>query len=363
MTWITTLQTLFGACLSIALVYSYTRTNQDPQGLLLLLFWAQRIPALGQALSQGLVGLAPIRSSMLRLFEPLRSQEETALPAENTDLTPTSIHGAQIRFEDVHVLAGGQEILKGLNLTLNRGEHVAVVGQSGAGKSSLLALMLGIHKPTQGRIFLDDEEVSGEELFRRLHPALSWVDPTIQLWNDTLLSNIQFGAQNAPQRPIAQVIAQSDLIEILDRLPEGFRTSLGDGGALLSGGEGQRVRLARALLKRDTRLALLDEPFRGLDRGKRRLLQERLRALWADSTLVCVTHDVSDTQTFQRVLVVEDGAIVEADSPERLLARDSRYRRLLEADRRAATGVWSAAHWRHITVHEGRVVAPPERIP
>jgi ATP-binding cassette subfamily B protein len=361
MTWVTSGQALLGAVLSIALVYRYSRTNPDPQGLLLLLFWAQRIPTLGQGLGQGLLGLAPIRSAMIRLFEPLQTHQGTT--STQTDLAPPEGQpGARIELKDVRVLAGGQEILRGINLRLFPGEHVAIVGQSGAGKSSLVHLLLGLHQLASGQLLLDGQTLSSEDLFQHLQPSLAWVDPAVHLWNDTLLSNIQYGSQGLPQRPIAQVIAQADLLELLDRLPEGFRTFLGEGGALLSGGEGQRVRVARALLKRDVRLALLDEPFRGLDRAKRRLLQERLRSMWASSTMLFVTHDVADTETFPRVLVVEEGMILEDGSPQQLLATSSRYRRLLEADRRAATGVWAAARWRRITVERGKIAEPSEPV-
>ena len=123
------------------------------------------------------------------------------------------------------------------------------------------------------------------------------------------------------------------LRNVVRRLPQGLQTPLGEGGALVSGGEGQRVRFARAWLRRDARLVVLDEPFRGLDRERRRaLLAEALRA-WRDTTLLCVTHDVAETAGFDRVLVVDDGAIVEDGTPAELAARPvSRYARLLAAE-------------------------------
>lgn len=144
---------------------------------------------------------------------------------------------------------------------------------------------------------------------------------------------------------------------MLQKLPEGLQTPLGEGGGLLSGGEGQRVRLARALAQTGVRLALLDEPFRGLDRSQRSQLLLDARRQWADATLICVTHDVGETRAFDRVLVVEDGRIVEDDSPARLADRPSRYRELLQAEQRVRERLWRSGIWRHIRVEQGAVGA------
>lgn len=359
-----TLQSLFGAVLSIGLVYLSLRQQSSSQGLLLLLFWAQRVPSLGQSLVQSVSSFVPIRSSFERVLEPLHSKEEVVpvvAPVASPEAFPS---GVDLKLHDVTVIANGQTILQQLRLHIGAGEHVAIVGRSGAGKSSLLSLLLGIHRASSGEILLDGQPTPPDQLFSLLRPVTAWVDPTVQLWNDTLLSNVQFNAQDMPQHPISQVIAQAELIDVLDRLPQGFQTHLGDNGALVSGGEGQRVRLARALLRRNSRLVLLDEPFRGLDRQRRRALTERVRSMWGTSTLLCVTHDVAETESFDRVLVVHEGNIVEDGSPAFLLARPSRYRQLLEADQRASSTLWAADHWRHLRVDSGQVrEAPPEKEP
>jgi ABC-type transport system involved in cytochrome bd biosynthesis fused ATPase/permease subunit len=138
-----------------------------------------------------------------------------------------------------------------------------------------------------------------------------------------------------------QVLDAADLRRVLERLPEGFESRLGEGGALVSGGEGQRVRLARAFLRPGTRLAILDEPFRGLDREQRHRLLDRARALWRDVTLLCITHDVSETLGFERVLVIEDGALVEDGAPAVLASQTgSRYRAMFEAELSLQESMW-----------------------
>ncbi|MEM9492873.1 MAG: ABC transporter permease, partial [Myxococcota bacterium] len=140
---------------------------------------------------------------------------------------------------------------------------------------------------------------------------------------------------------------------VIERLPDGMQTQLGEGGGLVSGGEGQRVRLGRALMREPARLAILDEPFRGLDRARRRELLASARDHWRTATLLCVTHDVGETRDFDRVLVIADGRIVEDGQPDELYSRaDSRYRRLVDADAALARGVWGTG-WRHLWLDRG----------
>jgi ATP-binding cassette subfamily B protein len=153
-----------------------------------------------------------------------------------------------------------------------------------------------------------------------------------------------------------QVIETAELQRVLERLPEGFETRLGEGGGLVSGGEGQRVRLGRALLRGGTRLAILDEPFRGLDREQRRELLQRVRRFWRDATLLCITHDVSETRAFDRVLVIEGGKIVEDDHPAALAEKSgSRYRALLDAERAVQLSGWSRGAWRRLRLDNGNI--------
>ena len=139
-------------------------------------------------------------------------------------------------------------------------------------------------------------------------------------------------------------------------MPDGLRTRLGEGGGLISGGEGQRVRLGRAMYRPDVRLVILDEPFRGLDREKRRNLLKEARNHWQNETLLCITHDVGETLTFQRVLIIEDGEIIEDGDPEQLAENSkSRYRQLLDAEMAVKRGIWDSSDWRKIWLDHGRM--------
>ena len=149
-------------------------------------------------------------------------------------------------------------------------------------------------------------------------------------------------------------IQGTDLLSVLERLPDGLQTALGESGALVSGGEGQNVRIGRGLARPDVRLAILDEPARGLDRKARRSLLARARRHFAKATMIFVTHDVPDTLDFQRVLVVEQGRIIEQGSPRDLYEKtDSRYRTLCDQEKITRQCLWSGSTWRRLKMSSG----------
>jgi ABC-type transport system involved in cytochrome bd biosynthesis fused ATPase/permease subunit len=340
--------------LAAALVTGHVARAGDAPGALLMLFWALNLPALGQELALLARQFPGQRSVALRLLEPLGALAEAEGASDEPAASETAAAGpAELHLEGVHVVASGQSILRGVDLRLDPGEHVAVVGPSGAGKSSLLGLLLGWHRPAAGQLLVDGGPLAGARL-QRLRERTAWVDPAVQLWNRSLFDNLAYGA-NDPSG-LGRVVERADLTSLVGTLPEGLQTVLGDGGALVSGGEGQRVRLGRAMLREHPRLVLLDEPFRGLDRERRKALLTAAREVWASTTLLCVTHDVAETLAFPRVLVVEAGRVVEDGPPGQLAAREhSRYRALLEAERDVVRSLWSGATWRRLRVRAGRL--------
>lgn len=319
---------------------------------LLLVFWALKLPAAGDRLSGIARAYPAVRNSLLRQMEPLDAPDE-----ENGHEAPalTKAAGpARIDIRGGRVLAGGHEILREVNLSIQPGEHVAIVGKSGAGKSSLLGLLLGWHRLEEGRLLVDGAELTSEAL-ARLRLDTAWVDPQVQLWNRTLLDNLTYAVDDRNLTRVRTLVETSGLMGVSSRLAQGLQTPLGEGGGLLSGGEGQRVRLGRALLSDSSRLALLDEPFRGLDREQRRALLKSARQCWKDTTLLCVTHDIGETMGFDRVLVIEDGRIAEDGAPAALAAGPSRYRALHEAELSVQRDMWQASDWRRWTVSGGQV--------
>jgi ATP-binding cassette subfamily B protein len=340
------------------LLHSFGRGGEPASVTLLVAYWVLGIPVLGRELAQLAWQYPAHRNLVLRLVEPLGALEDkpegepSAAPSDEPHIRS---HPPQIAFDDVTVRAAGHTLLERISLTIPAGSHVAIVGASGAGKSSLLGLLLGWHRPSYGRVVLDDEILDGGCL-ERLRGETAWVDPTVHLWNQPLACNLEYGARREGHGTFAEAIDTADLYELLERLPEGLQTPLGEGGGLISGGEGQRVRFGRAVLRRDARLVLLDEPFRGLERDRRRRLLERARRVWAQATLLCVTHDISETLTFNRVLVVHEGLVVEDGEPAALALRaESRYHAMIRAEERVRAEYWEHGRWRRLTLDHGEL--------
>jgi len=341
-------QFALGYGLIVLLVFSYLRGGGDPASVLLLAYWALNLPVLGLQLVRLLSRYPEPRSVFLRIAEPLRAPEELDIAPSNGDSGQTlSSVGAAIRLENVSVRAAGHRLLEGIDLEIAPGSHVAVVGSSGAGKTTLFGLFLGFHFPGKGRVLVDGLVLTGPRL-ADVRSQTAWVDPAVQLWNRSLEENLRYGNEEAHDL--------SPALSVLGPLSLPLETKLGEGGALVSGGEGQRVRLGRAFLRKGVRLALLDEPFRGLDRETRKELLQRARLHWKDATLLAITHDVSECEGFDRVLVLERGRLVEDGAPSELLDREgSRYRRLLEIEGDLSR-LWSDGSWRSFRLENGRLV-------
>ena len=341
----------------IGIIMAHARHGVEGQLLLLLFFWVQRIPPLGEQVIANLRRWNSVQASMLRAEEPLRAKERiagkvtaNAPPSDVTQVMSSGMDGVGLKLKNATVSAGGQAILRDVTLEIRPGEHVAIVGESGAGKSSLLSLLLGFLDHDRGQVSIDHAPLN-EGLRERLRRHIVWVDPGVHLWNASVLDNLTYGSDARRRPPMADIIHQADLLEILQRLPEGQRTLLGESGGLVSGGEAQRVRFGRGRAK----LVLLDEAFRGLDRDRRRVLLTRAREVWARATMLCVTHDVSETADFDRVLVIENGKVVEDGTPQELLQKRSRYHTLWEADANARTAIWSGTSFRRVRVAAGEV--------
>jgi len=349
------LQFFTSLALAAWLLLGHLSRAGDPAGILLLVYWILNLPLLGQTVGTLAWQYPSLRNVTLRLMEPLGAPEEP-VPAERALQTDTRSSGVAFAFEGVTVVAAGHTILDNIHLHVARGSHVAIVGPSGAGKSSLVGLLLGWHRPASGRVLVDGELLDAARL-EQLRRETAWVDPQVHLWNRSFLENLRYGAQ--PDAPLAveEALESADLGDVLQRMPDGLQTQLGEGGALVSGGEGQRVRMGRAMLRPDVRLVILDEPARGLDRSRRQEMVSRARALWKDATLICITHDLGDTDQFERVLVIERGCIVEDGAPKEL-ARNagSRYRALLGAERMVREEMWSSRLWRRLRIEQGRLV-------
>jgi len=356
-------QSLLGFGLAAWVLLNHLARTGEAGSVLLLVYWALSLPILGQEVALLARQYPGHRNVTLRLLEPLGAPEET--DAHETDqavgprreaIVAEPSRGVAIALEGVSVRVAGHTILQKIDLAIEAGSHVAIVGPSGAGKSSLVGILLGWHRPATGHVLVDGVPLDSRRL-EQLRRETAWVDPAVQLWNRSLLDNLHYGAPSDLSLPLGRVFETADLQGMLEQLPDGLQTVLGEGGALVSGGEGQRVRLGRALLRPGARLVILDEPCRGLDRARRRELLAHARRWWCEATLLCITHDVGETRAFPRVIVVEGGRIVEDGVPADLAERPgSRYRALLEAEVAVREGLWSSGVWRRLWLEDGQLV-------
>jgi len=349
-----------GAC---GIVLLYLNSGGDVSGVLLLLYWSLALPALSQSFVSHAQQYPRLRNHLLRVLEPLGVPVQADEPADATPpptRQPDPSAGVAVDLRGVTAVAAGHLVLHDLNLTITPGEHLAIIGVSGSGKSSLVGLLLGGLHPAQGEIRVDGCSLTRAHL-QSLRRTTAWVDPAVMLWNRSLAANLLYGLppDQEEENPIWDALSLAELDGVVSRLADGLSTTLGEGGGLISGGEGQRVRFARALVRPSIRLAILDEPFRGLDHAQRRQLLATARTHWSKATLLCITHDVAETQQFDRVLIMEGGRIAEVGAPQ-ALAQDpkSRYRAWLDASAVSWQSLWNNPQWRHLHLEQGRVVEP-----
>jgi ATP-binding cassette subfamily B protein len=347
------LQEITSFAAAAGLLFSYAAHAYEPAGALLLAYWALSIPTLGEEIVLLARQYPSYNNLVLRLIEPLKTPvEKDSEPLVSTTQDST-LSGVAISLENVSIQAAGHTLLNEINLDFPAGSHTAIVGISGAGKSTLAGLLLGWHWATTGEVRIDGKLLDSQQL-NNLRRDLVWIDPSIRLWNRSLLDNVTYGASEKTN--LSWALNAAELLGIVERLPEGLQTLLGEAGGLLSGGEGQRVRVGRGLLRTAPRLVILDEPFRGLERPMRHALLERTRTHWQQSTLLFVSHDISETLSFERVLVVDNGQIVEDGNPAELAQNpDSHYYALLNAEVKVHEKIWGDPRWRRLRMEQGKV--------
>ena len=353
------LQLFSGFLCAGLLVHAAMGNPTNTSNLILLLYWALRIPALARESAATIWRYPALCNTLLRLQEPLQAPEEQR---DTTDWRLRAEHicnkskCAGIEFKNVAVSIAGHSVLNEINLAIHAGEHVCVVGPSGSGKSSLVGLLLGWRQPTSGSVLLDGQTLT-PALIDQLRAESVWVDPQVQIWNSSLESNLKYGAEQSAGARLPDSIRLAQLDQMMDSLPEGMNTELGEGGSLLSGGEGQRVRLARGLGKDPIRLVILDEPARGLESANRAQMIREARQHWKQATLICITHDLPVAREFDRVVVMAEGSIREQGRPDILYGQPgSAYREHCDASDLVQRSLWQSHLWRRWRIEDGSLV-------
>jgi ATP-binding cassette subfamily B protein len=265
-----------------------------------------------------------IRQALVDMGEMFDLLDQPPDVRERAGARPLAVAGANVRLEDVRFgYDPGNPILKGVTLDVPAGRMVAVVGPSGSGKSTIGRLLFRFYDVQDGRITIDGQDIRDVTL-ESLHTAIGVVPQDTVLFNDTIGYNIGYGRDDVTQAEIEEVARAAQIHEFIAGLPEGYATQVGERGLKLSGGEKQRVGIARTLLKNPP-ILLLDEATSALDTGTERDIQDALARAAEGRTVIMIAHRLSTVAGADRIVVLEDGRVAEQGSHADLLARGGRY--------------------------------------
>jgi ATP-binding cassette subfamily B protein/subfamily B ATP-binding cassette protein MsbA len=263
-------------------------------------------------------------ASMERVDKILKAEnpiKETAHPKELKELNE------RIEFKHINFSYDGKrEILKDINLTVEKGKTVALVGQSGSGKSTLVDLLPRYHDVTDGSITIDGTDIK-ETKIADLRSLIGNVNQEAILFNDTFFNNIAFGVEGATMEQVVEAAKIANAHDFIMEKPEGYQTNIGDRGSKLSGGQRQRISIARAILKNPP-ILILDEATSALDTESERLVQEALEKLMKTRTTIAIAHRLSTIKNADEICVLHDSEIVERGKHEELIQKNGYYKRL-----------------------------------
>ncbi len=240
---------------------------------------------------------------------------------------PLETKNCEIQFKGVDFhFSENRPLLRDFNLTIRGGEKLALVGPSGAGKTTITKILLRLYDVSSGAIEIDGQNIAGATQ-DSLRDAIAFVPQEPILFHRTLMENIRYGRRGATDEEVIEASKKAHCDEFIGTLPEGYQTYVGERGVKLSGGERQRVAIARAILK-NAPILVLDEATSSLDSESEALIQDALRTLMEGKTVIVIAHRLSTIMKMDRIVVVQNGAIVAEGTHQDLLKREGLYRKL-----------------------------------
>ena len=234
------------------------------------------------------------------------------------DARPLAVSGGAIHFKQVSFsYPSGQDVLKGFDLDVPAGQKVGLVGRSGAGKTTIFALLQRLYDPDTGEVLIDGQNIA-HVTQESLRGSIAVVQQDISLFHRSLLENLRYGRPQASDEEVFRAVEAARCTEFINSLPQGFDTLVGERGMKLSGGQRQRLAIARAFLM-DAPIVLLDEATSSLDTESEQSIQEALSRLFKGRTVIAIAHRLSTLDAFDRIVVLDRGRIIEDGPPQRLM--------------------------------------------
>ncbi len=270
------------------------------------------------------VALVDLTQHVARLEEAIGALLTAHELADRPDAEPLRSQHGQVTFENVQFAYPGRlAVLRGFDLTIEPGQRVGLVGSSGAGKSTVLALLQRFYDVQGGRILIDGQDIR-DMTQDSLRATMAIVPQDISLFHRTVLENLRYARPDASEADVLAASEMANCRDFIEAQPEGFATVVGDRGVKLSGGQRQRLAIARALLK-DAPILLLDEATSALDSESERAIQTALDRLMRGRTVIAIAHRLSTLRRFDRIIVMDHGRIVDDGPPDVLAARPGPY--------------------------------------
>jgi len=276
------------------------------------------------------VALVDVTQYVARLAEALSTLLVPHSLRDHSEAVPLERGEGKIAFESISFsYPDGRRVFTDFNLGVEPGQRVGLLGPSGIGKSTLFALLQRFYAPQGGRILIDGQDIS-RLTQDSVRAAMSFVPQDVSLFHRSILENIRYGRPDASEADVIRAAAAAHCNEFIAALPEGYNTIVGDRGVKLSGGQRQRIAVARAFLK-DAPILLLDEATSALDVESEDMIRDALVHLMRGRTAIAIDHNLRALRDFERIVMLQDGRVVEDGSPEHLMTRDGLYRRWMRA--------------------------------